>query len=88
MKGKRHGDGLHDLLLHTHPDIDGGVGAVALQGVEGQLALEVAGVETGDGKAVAIAGLHTHAHTQSVKNTLLSRRNSLWLLNISITRPP
>lgn len=44
----------------THPNVDDGVGAVALQGVEGQLPLEVAGVQPGNGKAVAVAGLHTN----------------------------
>lgn len=44
----------------THPNVDDGVGAVALQGVEGQFPLEVAGVQPGNGKAVAVAGLHTN----------------------------
>lgn len=61
--GRRRGNNLRlPLSFLTHPNVDDGVGAVALQGVEGQLALEVAGVQPGDGKAVAVAGLHTRHH--------------------------
>lgn len=71
--GKKPGDNLHRVCsLSTHPDVDDGVGAVALQGVEGQLPLEVAGVQPRDGKAVAVASLHTHTHTQKCVLLLLS----------------
>lgn len=48
------------LLTHikqTHPNVDHSIGAVTLQGVEGQLPLKVAGVESRDGKAVAVPSL-------------------------------
>lgn len=41
----------------AHLQVDDGVGAVALHGVELQVALEVLGVEAGDGEAVAKASL-------------------------------
>lgn len=71
----------------THPNVDDGVGAVALQGVEGQLPLEVAGVQPGDGKAVAVAGLrtHTHAHTHDDSYNLQSSMGNVSKCTMRLT---
>lgn len=50
------------LLILNYPYVDDGVGPVTLQGVELQVALEVAGVQPRDGQTVAVTSLDTESH--------------------------